>query len=111
MAFSILVYGGFGPESRPRWARCGFIVAVIVRLGLLCALQLALLLGHQDLLQEVTARWATTTSTEVSYETRSNFIRLWEYAAAIGQIRTSPLVGHGLGFTFTNKEPFTGVTF
>ena len=111
LAFSFLVYGGFGRGSGARWRRSGVVILATIVLGLFGVSQAAVFLGRGDLFQDVGARWATTTSTNVSYETRSNLIRLWEYATAFGQIRNSPWIGHGLGFAFTNKEPFTGKTF
>jgi hypothetical protein len=111
LLFSFVLFARFGSGSRARWSRCGLIVVTIVGLGLIGAIQAAVFMGRQDLFQDLTARWSTTTSTKISYETRSNFIRLWEYATALGQIRRSPWIGHGLGYAFMNKEPFSGKTF
>ena len=111
LAYSFLVFAGLGRGSRARWARCGLVFGVMIGLALFGIAQAAMFLGRQDLLQDMGSRVTAATSTKVTYETRSNFTRLWEYATAIGQIRTSPWIGHGLGYVFMNKEPFSGKTF
>lgn len=110
LAFSFLVFAGWGRGSGTRWRRCGLVLLTVAGLGLLGAAQLAVLLRDRDLLQYAGSRLASSTSTKVSYETRSNLTRLWEYATVIGRIKASPWVGHGLGYTLPVKVPFTHKT-
>lgn len=104
---SLIIFGGFGPGSGARWRRAGLVFTTFIGLGLVGAVQLAIVSGHTDILTDAGTRLISIASTKPGYETRSNLIRIWESLEAIGTIRKSPWFGHGIGFTFMVKELFS----
>ena len=108
LAASLLIFGGIGRGSGARWGRAGSVVAMLVGLGVVGALQAVVIFGQADLLEDAGTRLTSITSTETGLETRSNMIRLWEYATVIDLIKQAPWFGYGVGFTFPGKEPFSG---
>jgi hypothetical protein len=62
--------------------------------------------NRSDLLEQGAARFSTIGTVNSGMETRSNVIRLLESARVLTLIIQSPIVGHGVGFTFTFKDPF-----
>jgi O-antigen ligase len=111
LAVSLLIFGGIGRGSGARWGRAGLVVAILIGLGLVGALQAAVIFGQSDLLTEAGTRLTSITSTKSGLETRSNMIRLWEYGTVINLIKRAPWFGYGIGFTFLGKEPFSGKIF
>ncbi len=107
LVFSVVLYGGRTPGARTRWARAMFAIGVLVGVSLFAAVQFALLSGHEDFLEEAWGRFASIGGTKISYETRSNIIRLWEYGTVAKLILKEPLFGYGIGYTFPIMEPFT----
>ncbi len=108
LALSLLVFAGFGRGAGVRWGRVGLVIAMLVGFGLVGTLQIAPLLGQSDILENIVVRASSIGGTEEGIETRSNVIRLWEYANVLKHIRESPLVGNGVGFTFSVRDPFSG---
>jgi O-antigen ligase/polysaccharide polymerase Wzy-like membrane protein len=94
-------------EPGLRWRRIRLVPALLVTL-LLTIGGSVLYFGRGDLLSAVGGRFGSSFSTEVSGETLSNVIRLAEYDRAIGAALESPVIGRGLGFTITTREPLTG---
>ncbi|HET9325232.1 MAG TPA: O-antigen ligase family protein [Candidatus Eisenbacteria bacterium] len=104
---TFLVFGGRGLGARARWTRSMAVVGLIAGIGLIGAFQLVVVMGQRDLLQDAVTRLMSIGSTKEGIETRSNMIRLFEYATVIPIILSSPWVGQGLGFTFAVEEPFS----
>lgn len=101
-----LIYAGFGRGSGQRWGRVGLVLGSLVGLGLIGAIQAAVVFQQGSLLQDVFARFTSITSTKAGIETMSTVIRLYEYLRVVAMIQHSPWVGYGLGFTFTLKQPW-----
>jgi O-antigen ligase len=110
LAFSIAIFAGFGRGSATRWGRAGLVVAILAGLVTAAAFQALIFLGQADVLREAWSRLASIGSVKVGYEARSNLIRLSEYSAAMKQILQSPWTGHGIGFSFPVKQPFSNET-
>jgi hypothetical protein len=104
---SLLVFTGMGRGSGAAWRRATVVIATFAVVGLMAAAQLVVVLGKGDLLTEAGIRLASIVGTKPDIESRSNLIRLWEYATVVPLIQKSPWFGYGLGFTFANKEPFS----
>jgi len=107
LAISAVTFAGAGRGSGPRWRRVGLVLLLAVGLGVAGAVQTALFFNQMDILGEAGSRFASITSTKSGYETRSNIIRLGEYAAVAKWIAESPWVGHGIGFTFPIKQAYS----
>jgi len=103
---SAVVFAGIGRGTGPRWRRVMTVVGLLVLLGAVGGIQAAILLGHGDLLRDAGVRFASIGSTQESYETRSTFVRLWEYAVVARHIQQNPWAGWGLGFAFPVKQPW-----
>ena len=110
LLLSAAMFAGLGRGSGVRWRRVALVVAMLAGFAAFGAVQAAVLLGQGDLLTEAWTRLSSITSVESGGATRSNVIRLFEYAKAIEFIRQSPLIGHGVGFTFSVKDPFSEIT-
>jgi O-antigen ligase len=104
---SVIILGGFGPGSVARWRRAGLVILTLIGLGVAGAFQVAIISGQTDILENAGTRLISIGSTKPGYETRSNLIRIWESMEAIRTIKQSPWFGHGIGFTFLVKEPFS----
>jgi len=101
LAFSVLVFTGFGPSSVARWRRSSVVVGTLA----VFVLMLGFFLGTQ-FLQVAGSRLVSITRTEYSYETASNAARLIEYSTVVGLISHSPWLGYGLGYTFLGSSLF-----
>ena len=107
---TFLTYAGFGRGSGTRWKRVLMLVALIIGLGLIGGLQLVIVTGHEDFLTAAGTRFTSIGGTGEGMESRSNLIRLWEYGKVLGLVARSPFIGYGVGYSFTIREPFSGVT-
>jgi hypothetical protein len=103
---SSLMFAGWGKGTSPRWRRVGLVMTVLLGVALAGALGAAVAFNRADLLKQGAARFNTIGTVNGKMETRSNVIRLLESARVITLIIQSPIVGHGVGFTFTFKDPF-----
>ena len=110
LVLSIATFVGRGSGSGVRWARTGLVMAVLTGFVVVGAFQAAIVLGNADIVREAWSRLTSITSVKVSYEARSNLIRLSEYAAAVDRIRESPWIGHGIGYSFPVEQPFSNET-
>jgi len=104
LVLSVLIYAGFGRGSGGRWRRTGLILAGLTGLALAGVLVMARVFEQGDLLGLAGVRLQSSLGTEVSYETRSNVIRLGEYFFVWKLIQESPWIGHGIGYAFTMKQ-------
>ena len=108
MIAAFLIYARVGRGSAARVRRAALVYGLILLLGVLGAIAAATVIGDVSVLQQAGTRASSITSTEGGYESRSNIIRLWEYATVLRHIGQSPWFGHGIGFTFPVEEPFGG---
>jgi len=107
VALSAMTYAGFGRGSGASWRRVGAMLGMFAGFAVGGAILAAILLGHTSLLTEAATRFNSIGAVDTGYGTRSNAIRLWEYGRVLGLIQGSPFVGHGVGYSFTLKDPFT----
>jgi O-antigen ligase len=105
--FSLWVFARSGPGVRKRLARSMSVLSVIAVIAVIGAVGLALSFGIQNLGEETANRLASSVSTKIDYEAGSNFVRLSEYLQVSQLIAASPLIGHGFGFFFVVREPFS----
>jgi O-antigen ligase len=105
MIFSIVVHAWRRPDWGVRLRRAGFLLSTLVGLGLLGAMVLAVVYGIRGLGELALSRLSSSTGTSYSFETSSNIVRLVEAAKVIGEILKAPIQGHGLGYSFTVREP------
>lgn len=103
--FSILVYTGRGPGVGKRWTRALTGLAVITGLGIAVAVFAFAVLGLGDIAEIAGSRFASSTGTEMSWETGSNIVRLVEYFHVLGDIAQKPWFGWGLGYYYVVQEP------
>jgi O-antigen ligase len=104
---AIWIYtGGVRRGSGARWRRVVVVSAVVITLGVLGAIQAAIVSGRTDVLQEAGTRFGSITSTKEGIETQSNLIRIWEAFKVLGLIQQSPWIGYGLGYTFLARQPW-----
>jgi O-antigen ligase len=101
---SVVIYAGFGRGSGHRWKRSGLLFGLLTILGFTGILLTAYAFDQMDLVREAWTRLASSVGTGVSYETRSNLIRLGEYVYAWNLIQESPWIGHGVGYAFAMKQ-------
>lgn len=109
LVVSAAIFAGFGQGSAARWGRVALVVAILAGVGLAGAIQAAVVFQQTDLLTEAWTRLTSITTVDTGLETRSNVIRLWESGRVLGLIRGSPMLGHGVGFTFSVKDPFSNL--
>ena len=95
-------------RGRSAWARVGIVLGTLLGIGVLGAVSLDVVYGQGDILKASVLRFTSIGATEVTYDTRSNFIRLAESTHVLNLIRHSPLVGYGLGYTFIVRIPMQG---
>jgi O-antigen ligase len=94
-------------EAGVRWRRL-WLVPALVGIFVVTVGGSALYFGRGGLLPAIAGRFGSSFSTQASGETLSNVIRLAEYDRAIGAALESPLIGKGLGYTITTREPLAG---
>lgn len=105
--FSVIVYVGRGSGAMYRLQRTlGLAVAMVVA-AIVLTIVTAYSLGIQDIGTQAADRLASSVSTEIGYEAGSNFVRLSEYLQVSRHIAEAPWFGHGLGFHFVVREPFS----
>jgi hypothetical protein len=95
-------------RGRAHWRRVGLIIGLLLGIGAFGAVSLELFYGQTDILAASAVRFLSIGGTEVTMENRSNVIRLIETAGVLKLIAQSPVVGHGLGFTFVVPNPVQG---
>ena len=104
--FHVVVYVGRGPGAKARWQRVAEMFAVLLAVGIVGIAVVATALGMTtDLGQMAASRFASSGSVKMTPETMSNVIRIAEYLTALGHIARSPIVGHGLGFSYVFRSP------
>ena len=105
--FSVAIYSGRGAGSGPRWRRSGTVLGVLLGVGVFAAMLAATAFGIQDIFTNAAERFASSGSTEVTFETSSNIVRLSEYMHVAEDIIHSPIIGYGLELPFVVKDPIT----
>lgn len=107
-AFSIALYLWTVRGERSLGVRrVAGVVGTLLALGLVGVTVLSQVMGITELLTLAAERFGTSTSTELTYATGSNVIRLVEYLRVMEDVVQSPWIGHGLGHYFVVREPFT----
>ena len=64
-------------------------------------------LSTGSLMNQVSRRFKSGFSTELSVETVSNYQRLMEYDACLEKIQKKPILGYGIGYTLPLRNPIT----
>jgi hypothetical protein len=108
--FSVVIYSGRGAGAGVRWRRSGLVLGVLLGAGVFVATLAAGAYGIQDIFTNAAERFASSGSTEVSFETTSNIVRLSEYMHVAEDIIHSPIIGYGLGYSFVVKDPISFVS-
>ena len=107
LAVSLLTHSRPGPGFGVRARRAAAVLGLIVGMGTFGVVAAATFLDDTSILTAAGTRLLSITSTKLDYETRSNIIRLWEYATAYKLVLASPWVGHGIGFQFAVEDPLS----
>jgi O-antigen ligase len=105
-AFSCVVHGGRSTGWRERWGRVAMVCAFAIGACVIATGVGGWMLGLEDVGVQALSRLQSATSTEFTYESGSNVVRLVEYAQVLEHIQRSPWYGHGLGYAFVVREPF-----
>jgi len=100
-----LLYAWRGDRTAHRLRRVGLVYASLLGLGLVGAVGLGLALGQTDFLALAGSRFGSIGGTEFTHQNASKVVRFAEYAEVISHIAVSPWLGHGLGYTFSFREP------
>lgn len=103
--FTIAMFIGRGPGVGARWRRTLIGLLFMALLGAVAAGVAAAALGLGNIGATAADRFASSTGTEMSWETGSNVVRLAEYFHVLGLIEKAPVFGYGLGYWYVKREP------
>jgi O-antigen ligase len=102
--YSVWLYGGRGPGAGQRWGRAGTVIGLLASVGVGGILVFALAFGFGDIFVAAGERFASSGSTQQSFESTSNIARLGEYMRVLPLIFKNPIFGHALGFSFVGVD-------
>jgi len=103
----VLVYAWRGDRAGLRLGRVALVCGSLLGLSLAGALALGLVLGQTDFLALAGSRFGSIGGAEFTHQNASKVVRFAEYATVISHIVASPWLGHGLGYTFSFREPIS----
>ena len=109
LPYLFVVYIRRGEGMRTRIKKVGFALAWVALLVGVGVVVLSVWFGWTDIASLLLTRVASSVGTEASSQTASNIERLVEYRASLRSIASSPLVGHGLGYTLQIHQPIFNV--
>ena len=105
-----LVYAGRGAGARARWRRVAAVGALAATLAAVATIGTSLTYGWSDVAALIGTRFRSSFEMKNSSESASNVYRLLEYVASYRLIRSSPLVGHGMGLDLRIRNPLFHAT-
>ena len=107
--YSLALYGGRGQFASERWRRAGNVIGMLAAIGVAGIVVFAGAFGFGDIFQAAGERFASSGTTEVTFESTSNIVRLGEYMHVLGDIFHNPIFGYGLGYSFVVEDPISSV--
>jgi len=109
MVYSVWAYAGRGPGAGARWRRGGTMLGLLAGIGIVGILVFAVAFGFGNIFAAAGERFASAGSTEVTFESTSNIVRLGEYMHVLGDVFKNPIFGYGLGYSFVVEDPISSV--
>jgi hypothetical protein len=106
VVWSVAAYGGRGVGAGARWARAGRMLVGLVLVSVAAGTLLSVAFDIPGIATGVWRRLSSSTGTQFTGETASNFVRLLEYDQVLRDIAATPWLGRGLGYFFVTRDPF-----